>query len=139
MTTLRSAALAAVLLVAHTVACGVSDPRAEVLEQRARWDVQPLDWVETPDGSINLSVRLSGPPNSKIEQLTVRIELMDGTGESIRQVWHTFDLTKVPRGGPKDISLRLAAGAGSVESVGLSLVLDPTAEEAQQIRELQDL
>lgn len=121
------------------VACGSSDPRTRVLEQRARWDVQALGWVLNPDGSINLSTRLTGPPNSKIDQLTVAVELL-GAGEAVvGRVWHTFDLAQVPRGGPKDIVIRIEPPGAEVENLGLVRVLQPTPEEEPHIAELQAL
>ena len=86
--------------------CGASDPADRVLEQRARWTVQALDWVQLEDGAIHVSTRVSGPPNSKLEQLTVLVDLLDPDNGSLGQHWYTFDLTQVPRGGPKDVPVR---------------------------------
>ena len=58
--------------------------------------------------------RISGPPNAKIEQLTIAVDLIDTGGNAVRRVWHTYDLTELPSGGPKDITVRVPAD-GPVE------------------------
>ena len=129
--------IALVLLAVLCAACGVGDPKAKIQEQRARWTVQPLTWVQTDDGSINLSLRISGPPNSPLDQLTVRIDLHDAAGETLETVWRTFDLKGIPRGGPKDVAVRISDVGQPVEELGVSLVLEPTPEEEGRIPELQ--
>ena len=126
--------LVAVLLVS---ACGSSDPKTRVLEQRARWDVQGLGWVQNEDGSINFSTRLTGPPNSKIDQLTIVIELLGAGDATVGRVWHTYDLSQVPRGGPKDIVIRVEPAGAAVENLGLLRLLHPTAEDEAHIAEIQ--
>lgn len=132
-----SAALTVALLLLVS-ACAPSDPQARVRKERARWNVQPLEWIQTEAGAVQLGTRVSGPPNSKIEALTVRIDLLDASGEVIRHHWHSFDLTQIPRGGPKDVPIRLPAIEQQVENVAIQLVLDPDPEQAQHIKELSD-
>jgi hypothetical protein len=132
-----SAGSAAALLLL-VGACAPSDPQARVHKERARWNVQPLEWVQTREGAVQLSTRISGPPNSKIEALTVRIDLLDTSGQAIRQHWHSFDLTQIPRGGPKDVPIRLPAVEQQVDSVTVQRVLDPDPEQARHIKELLD-
>ena len=110
-----------------------------MLEQRARWDVQALGWGDNPDGTINFSTRISGPPNSKIDQLTIAIDLIDSSDNLIKRVWHTFDLEQLPRGGPKDVVIRVGPAGAEVASLGLGLALNPTPEEEPHIRELEGL
>ena len=115
------------MLVAVLALAGVSggcqpgDPKAKIQEQRARWTVQPLNWVQTEDGSINLSLRVSGPPSTPLEQLTVRIDLLDAGGGSVGVAWRTFDLAEIPRGGPKDLAVRIPSVEQPVEELGVSL------------------
>ena len=120
------------------LACGPSDPRIEVLEQRARWEVRPLEWVVTPEGDVSLSARVTGPPNAKIEKLTLRVDLTDSGGQ-VHEHWHTFDLTKIARGGPKDVVLRIPAGGFEVDSLSLYMAYAPTADDEPHIAELQGL
>jgi len=119
--------------------CAPSDPAQRVLKERARWTVQPLEWVQLDDGAVQIGTRISGPPNSKLAALTVRIDLMDAAGARIESHWYTFDLTAIPRGGPKDVPVRLPPVDQPVDSVQVQLVLEPTEEEATHIRELQGL
>ena len=125
------------LVLACASACGPSNPRARVLEERARWNVQLLDWVQTEEGAVNLSTRVSGPPNSSLEHLTVGFLLMDAAENTLAREWHTFDLSEVPRGGPKDIMVSVSAAGHAVEGVGVTLVLEPTPDDETHIRELQ--
>jgi hypothetical protein len=125
------------LILAAAAACGPGDPRSRILEERARWNVQLLDWVQTEDGAINLSTRVSGPPNSTLRQLTVSFLLMDAAENTVARRWHTFDLSQVQRGGPKDILVSVSAAEHKVEGVGVSLVLEPTPEDEPHIVELQ--
>lgn len=117
-------------------ACGSGDPKARVLEERARWNVQLLDWVQTTEGMVNLSTRVSGPPNSQLTDLTVAFLLMDAQENTLAREWHTFDLTQVPRGGPKDIVVSIPAEGYAVEGVGVDMVLQPGAEDEPHISEL---
>jgi hypothetical protein len=108
-----------------------------IRDERARWSVQPLEWVQLEDGAIHISTRVSGPPSSKLAWLTACVELFDENGASLGRHWYPFDLEQVPRGGPADLPVRLPAVDHTVGSVTLRLVLDPTPEEATHIRELQ--
>ena len=120
--------------------CGPSDPRAKVLQQRARWKVTLLSFSQQPQtGTILLSTRLSGPPNSTLQRLTVRIQLSDGDGIVVDRVWHTFDLADVQRGGPADRTVRIPDVPHEIDGAGVDMVLDPSPEEQARIAELQDL
>lgn len=137
---LRGAAAAAALVIALAAAgCG-GDPYLDALEERARWTVTLTSWVGDESG-YRLTTRLVGPPNSALDTLTVAIDLLDAEGGRLERVWHTYDLAEVPRGGPKDVSLRVPAPAGgqTVEGISVSLVLDPTAGEREMIEELRGL
>ena len=121
------------------VGCKAEDPREEILTQRARWNVQLLDWVQTPEGTLNVGTRITGPASSKIERLTVMFDLQDASGGSLGRRWHTYDLSQAPRGGPADLTIRLEAEGLSVEALGLDLMLQPEAEEERHIEELRGL
>jgi hypothetical protein len=117
--------------------CAPSDPAAEIRAERARWSVLALEWVRTADGSIQISTRVSGPPNSTIGRLTVRVDLLDTAGETLRSDWHAFDLNDIPRGGPADRPIRLEPLDG-VEGVSIDLMGNPTEDEIPHITELAD-
>jgi hypothetical protein len=120
-----------------TCGCQTGDPKAKIQEQRARWTVQPLNWVQTEDGSVNLSLRITGPPSTPLEQLTVRVDLLDAGGKAVDVAWRTFDLAEIPRGGPKDVAVRIPNVEQPVEELGVSLMLEATPEEERRIPELQ--
>lgn len=129
--------LAATLTGCTLLACAPADPRDTILSERARWEVRALEWVRAADGSIQVGTRLSGPPNSAIQKLTVRIDLLGAQGAVLRQDWHTFDLAGIPRGGPADRAIHLPPlAAAEVEGVSIDTMPDPTEEESGRIVEL---
>ncbi len=119
-------------------ACKTKSALDKALEQRARWTVLALDWTQTDDHVVLLSTRLNGPSNSPLDRLTVRIELQDAAGATIEEIWHTYELSELPLGGPKDITIRIPAG-GPVEILSVGRVLRPTEDERPHIRELRGL
>lgn len=133
----RAAVVAALALLFLLAGCAERDPRAEVLEERARWDVQILSWAPTESGSVNISARLGGPTSAKLRSLTVRFEMQDAGGALLGDQWHVFDLSDVSRGGPKDFSVVLADAPDGVEQLRLDRVYEPTPEQESRIRELQ--
>ncbi len=140
MVTSRSVFFACLLLLAlWPTGCGPSDPRERILSERARWTVTPLSWSMGEDGRITLSARLLGPVRSKIDRLTVRIELRDAQGTVVDREWWTLDLSGIQRGGPEDVLIRLPAREVAVEELTIDPVLDPTPEEISHIEELQTM
>ena len=134
----RSPFLACLLLLALSLAdCGSSDPREQILSDRARWTLTPLSWSMSEDGRITLNARLLGPVRSQIDRLTVRIELRDAQGTVVDREWWTLDLSGIQRGGPEDVLIRLPAREVAVEELTIDPVLDPTPEEISHIEELQ--
>ena len=132
-----TSALAAGLLIAvGLLGCAPSDPRERVLEQRARWNVTLLSWAQGRDGTLTLNARVSGPVNSDLRQLTVRLLLQDAAGNAVDHEWRTLDLSGIERGGPQDIMLRLTAREVEVEGIGIDTVPAPTADEIPHIVEL---
>lgn len=129
---------ASLVLAIGVPGCRPTDPKEKILKQRARWDVQLLSWAQGDDGSIRMTTRLSGPPSSSIESLTVRIDLLDAAGQTLKQAWHTFDLKPIARGGPMDVTVLLAAEGLAVEGIGIHRVLEPSPEEERHIHELQE-
>ena len=118
-------------------ACRPPDPRAEVRKQRSRWTVDLLSWVAAEDDQISLTLRLSGPPNSTLKELTFRVSLLDAVDDTLAEIWRTADLSEVARGGPKDMFFTVDPGGHRVEGLAVSLVLNPTPEQELQIKELQ--
>jgi hypothetical protein len=135
----RTAAWAALtaLLAVLAAACGTSDPREAVLQDRARWNVSVQSWSQGQDGTVTIATRLSGPPNSKLKELTVRVQLVDESSQVIENVWHTFDLSDVQRGGPADKIIRVPEFPHEVYGAGIDPVLVPKPEDEGQIPELQ--
>ncbi len=125
------------LLALLPAGCGPSDPKQRVLAERARWNVTPLSWAMDDQGRITLSARVSGPTRSKIQKLTVRIELIGPGGAAAGQEWSTLDLSDIRRGGPQDVLIRLPARKELIEELTINRVLQPTAEETPHIEELQ--
>jgi hypothetical protein len=134
--TLAVATLLAIL-AALCAACGPGDPREGILQDRARWNVTVQNWSQSEDGTVMIGTRLSGPPNSKLSELTVRVQLVDADSQIIETVWHTFDLSDVQRGGPADKTIRIRDFPHEVAGAGVDPVYSPTAEEELQIPELQ--
>jgi len=132
--------LSTILLLTTLVAgCRPSDPRAEVLKQRARWTVDLLSWVEGEDGQISLTVRVAGPPNSSLSELTFRVNLLDGANQTLASEWRTVDLSEIARGGPKDLFYKVDPAGRIVEGLAVSVVANPTPEQEQHIKELQSI
>jgi len=119
-------------------ACKTKSALDKAIDQRARWTVLALDWTQTADHVVLLSTRLSGPPNSTLDHLTVRILLQDAAGEMIQEAWHVYDLGQLPRGGPKDFTIRIPA-AVPVEGLAVDPVPRPNEDERVNIRELSGL
>jgi hypothetical protein len=139
MKAFRPALAAGLVLWAGLVGCAPREPRERLLEERARWSVTLLSWAQAPDGSLGLSLRVSGPPRSTLDRLTVRFELRDGSGAAVGEAWRTLDLSAVERGGPEDLLLRLPAPDAAVEGIGVDSVLAPSPEQLPRIEELRSL
>lgn len=129
-----------------TVACGPRDPRAEVLEQRARWSLTPRGFIEKDDGRLLLTVGVAGPAHSSLDRLTFRVELRDAGGMVLDQKWRTLDLSVIPLGVGTDVTVDLGlppegfVAAGDPPRYGeivIDRVLDPDPEESREIEELQ--
>ena len=119
-------------------ACKTKSALDRALGERARWNVLALDWTQTENHVVLLSTRVNGPINSPLVSLTVRIVLQDASGATIEQIWHTYDLSVLPLGGPKDITIPIPAEA-PVEGLVVDRVLSPTEPERQRIVELSGL
>ena len=129
----------AMSLVLSAGACGESDRRAGILSERARWKVVPLNWSLSDESRIQLSTRISGPTRSDLQQLTFRVMLVDAQENVLKEMWRTVDLTEIPMGGPQDKLFVFDATEIATAEVDLqlSMVLDPTPEEARHIAELR--
>ena len=129
--------LLAVLVLAGS-GCKTKSALDSAVEERLRWKVIALDWTQTPQQEVLLSTRLSGPPRTELKQLTIKIVLQDAAGATIQDAWHTFDLTGIQRGGPKDFNVRVQASE-PIENLGVDPVDAPTAEDVALIPELRGL
>jgi hypothetical protein len=125
-----------ILLLALTAACAPADPRAMMLEERLRWDVTVLNWAQDEEGSINISTRVSGPPNSKLTHLTVRVDFLDADDNKVADHWHTYDLKQVPRGGPADLYIRVPQASNAIVGLSLDMLYEPSAAEQERMAEL---
>ena len=112
---------------------------ALLLEERGRWNVELLSWAAGEDGRLLLGARISGPVHARLRELTIRIDLLDAEEQSLGREWWTLDVSGIKRGGPEDISIRLAAPDFEVEGIRFDPVLAPTPDEEAHIRELQAL
>jgi hypothetical protein len=138
MTTRYPVLAAGLALWVGLVGCSPSDPQARILQERARWKVATLSWAMAEDGAITLSTRVSGPAQSTLERLTVRIVLQDAAGNPVHHEWRTLDLSGIERGGPEDILLRLQAPEGArVDGLGIDTVPAPTPEDIPHLEELR--
>ena len=134
----RTVVGALLLLIPLVWACGPKDPHEEVLSERKRWDVTPKTYVQAEDGTIRLTVSVSGPARTKIEQLTFRIEYKDGAGQVAGEQWKTVALSGVPMGAAADFTFELDTEVPYEElNLEVDRVLAPTPEQSAQIPELQ--
>lgn len=125
------------LLTVQLSGCTPSDPKADILEERLRWDVTVLNWAQDEQGGINISTRISGPPNSDLRRLTVRVDFLDAGDNKIADHWHTYDLEQVPRGGPADLYIRVPQASNATAGLALDMMLEPAADEQERIVELK--
>ena len=135
-------AIASSLLTAFVllsaIGCGPGDPRTEAIQQRSRWSVELVSWIQKQDGNLGVEVRFTGPPSTTLERLTIRISQLDAEGAVISSSWHTIDTKDVPLGAPKELRFNIPPAEG-VEGLTAENVLAPTAEDEQNIPELKGL
>jgi hypothetical protein len=120
-------------------ACAPADPRAKILEERSRWNIELLGWAAEDGGDVTVSTRISGPVHGSLEQFTFRVVMLDAANEAVERLWWTVDLTSIERGGPKDVLFRLPAPAEPIEALSIERVLDPGPQEMRFIKELEEL
>ena len=101
------------------------------------WDFDHSQNTSTSVATI-VATRLSGPPNSALDTLTVRIVLRDGAGTTIQEAWHVYDLSEVPRGGPKDFTIRIPSQTPA-DGLGVDIVSRPDENDQPHIPELNGL
>ncbi|MBD3868462.1 MAG: hypothetical protein IFK94_10100 [Acidobacteria bacterium] len=138
----RQWAPAAVLvLIALCMGCEAEDPARNVLKTRRLWNVDLSGFVQREDGAISAQFRLSGPVDNRLDDLTVKIELLDAAGGELSTTWESFDLRDVKRGGPVERFLTIS-GPGDdavVESIRLDPVHYPETADYAHILELAGL
>lgn len=132
-------AVGAIALAGFLAACSAQDPRARILEERARWEVSLRSWAQDDDGGLNASLVASGPVRSSLETLTVRVDYVDAAGEVFHRQWQVLDLSRVERGAPAEFLVHLDPAPSPPDGLAVSLVPRPTPGEASHIQELQGL
>jgi len=134
-------AVAVLLLATLGVGCAESDPARDILNTRRQWKVDLAGFVQREDGAVSAQFRLSGPVNSDLADLTVKVELLDGADAILLSTWKSFDLRDVQRGGPVEAFLTIdSPGEGMVvESIRLDPVHYPEPGDFAHILELDML
>ena len=130
------ALLAGFVVLLALAGCGETDPAARILDERDRWDVDVLSWATGDDGTVRISLRVSGPVSSSLETLTIRIDLLDAAGESFHTHWEPIDVASIQRGTPTDRLVMVGPQGQAPEAVTMSTMPVPTAEERPHIVEL---
>ena len=140
---IRQSIVVAVVLacIALIPGCMEGDPAGKILKTRKLWKVDLSSFVLREDGAISAQFRLSGPVNSRLQYLTVKLELLDVSGQVLAYSWESFDLRDVKRGGPVErfITIPGPDGEGMVESIRLDPVHYPEPDEYAHIVELAGL
>ena len=136
--------LAILVLLAPVVlapACRPQDPARDILKTRMQWKVDLTGFVQREDGAISAQFRLSGPVDSRLDDLTVKIDLLDAAGDSLSASWESFDLRDVQRGGPVERFLTVSGPVDGavVESIRLDPVHYPEPADYAHIPELAGL
>jgi len=135
----RPAAILLGFSILLLAACAPADPRAKILEERSRWNVDLLGWAGAEGDEVSVSTRLSGPVHGSLATLTFRVVMLDASNEAVDRLWWSVDLTSIERGGPKDVLFRLPAPDQPIEALSIERVLDPTPQEMGFIKELDGI
>lgn len=128
--------LAGCVVLTALSACSPSDPTQRILDERDRWEVDVLSWATGDDGSVRVSLRVSGPVSSFLETLTIRIDLVDASEASFHTHWEVIDVGSIERGTPTDLLVMIAPQPRAPEALSMSTMPRPTAEERPHIVEL---
>ena len=137
MRTLRiHVAVLAVCAILGAAGCGESDPRAKVLEERERWQVDLASWATGDDGSIRITLQVSGPVQSFLETLSVRLQFIGAAETPYHTHWEVLDLSRVERGTPTEFRIILDALEQAPEGIAVSMVPKPGPEDEPHIVEL---
>ncbi len=130
-------ALAAAVIAVALAATGCGgDPRAAILEDRARWNIDLRRWLVGEDGRIMLDTQVSGPVNSSLETLTFRVDVLDAQGQVLDEAWLQADVGSIQRGTPTGMIFRVD-GVEGAEGVRIDLMRAPTDAQAERIVELR--
>jgi hypothetical protein len=137
MRTLRiHVAVMGICAILGAAGCGESDPRARVLEERERWQVDLASWATGDDGSIRITLQVSGPVQSFLETLSVRLQFIDAAENPYHTHWEVLDLSRVQRGTPTEFRIILDALEQAPEGIAVSMVPRPGPEDEPHIAEL---
>ena len=116
--------------------CGESDPNARILKERERWQVDVLSWATGDDDSIRISLRVSGPVHSFLEELTIRLDLVDASEACYFTHWEVLDVGSIERGTPTNRLVIIDPQPQAPEAISMSTMRQPTADERPHIVEL---
>ena len=137
MRTLRiHVAVLVVCSILGAAGCGESDPRARILEERERWQVDLASWATGEDGSIRITLQVTGPVKSFLETLTVRLEFIDAAENPYHTHWKALDLSRVQRGTPTEFRIILDPLEQAPEGISVSMMPQPGPEDEPHIVEL---
>lgn len=128
--------LAGCVALAGVSGCEPSDPTRRILDERDRWQVVVLSWATGDDGSVRISLRVSGPVSSFLETLTIRIDLVDASEVPYYTHWEVIDVASIERGTPTDLLVMIDPQPQAPEAISMSMMPEPTAEERPHIVEL---
>ena len=134
----RTAALVLIsgLVVVSIAGCGSGDPVQDVLRERARWKAEVRSFVVLPDGSSRVTLQVVGPVRSSLQTLTVRVELVDRSGEVLHASWYPIDLSDVQRGVPAEKMVPLPPTSPAPDGVNVDPIRSPSEQDIQHMPEL---
>ncbi len=128
-------ALFLMVCIAALSGCGGGDPKADLLAERAQWEVE-LRSFRLSEVSAVASLTVKGPTQTELNKLTVLFYLVDAAGNRVDSIWHTLDVSAVRRGVAKDMVVTLPTGGAEVDALQLDPVFTPTAEQEAFLEEL---
>lgn len=116
--------------------CGTGDDRASVLKERTRYGVGLQSWADRGDGTLIVTLTITGPAHPKLDRLTVEIRRY-GAGERDQgSEWVTLDLSDMTLGAAIERSVTIPSGEDPTESLAVLLHPDPAGEVLPHLREL---
>ena len=117
-------------------ACKPKDPLAELLAERAGWEVTLTRWFPV-DESIQLALRIKNPRNATLETLTVRVLFLDENNKELAELWAPVQVADFRRGVPEDRLLKVTPPEIEFAGISVQLVRSPDEEQRTHIVELR--